>query len=352
MGMQTVFRKCLTQTCIGMTTQWGHVQKRMGSQCGKRQLADEEKRKKGVRGRGVRQTDRRPGEVYATVLCKCCQRQQRWPEGNERGDLGYLFSQRPNWWTTSSQLLHWLLVSVQERRERRNSSHLHRHTNNLHAAITVDVKPIFKNLSKTDILKTCWKGYMQDASECINSIIWKFCPKVKRHRLTVVNTATALRVFIFSDGASSLETIWEELQLGVGAFERDIFSTDYRARAITAQRQALHASKEYRRRRMRLGRDGAGGCRKGRLSIFDRQSSVDKYKFFPFQFVFLTLLTLKWNSAFFLVTTLSILKLQSGKFARCKLTPISLFGYVDVWVLWAVRVQLDIFLEQNMRQNK
>ena len=126
-------------------------------------------------------------------------------------------------------------------------------TNNLPAATADDVKSIFKDLSETHLPKKCLKGYTQNTNECVNSIVWKLCPKVKRHGLTVVNSATAVAGCIFSGGTSSSETVLGEMQLAVGAFERNFFSAKDSARIIT-----LHASKESRgRRRMRrLGQDG------------------------------------------------------------------------------------------------
>ena len=37
-------------------------------------------------------------------------------------------------------------------------------------------KPIFKDLAKTELFQKCLAGYTQHANECLNSIIWKFCP--------------------------------------------------------------------------------------------------------------------------------------------------------------------------------
>ena len=74
---------------------------------------------------------------------------------------------------------------------------------------------------------------------------------------------------------------------GGGAIARAFFAAKDSARIIIAQRQALHASKQHRRRNMRtLGRDGEGGCREVFFSLFDRWSLADKSKFFHFSLYF------------------------------------------------------------------
>ena len=50
-------------------------------------------------------------------------------------------------------------------------------------------------------------------NECLNSIIWKFCHKVKCHCVKAVNTATAIAACVFNDGATALGEILQELEL-------------------------------------------------------------------------------------------------------------------------------------------
>ena len=54
----------------------------------------------------------------------------------------------------------------------------YRQTNNLSSAIMDEMKPIFKDLAKAELLQKCLAGFIQNANECLNSIMWKFCPKV------------------------------------------------------------------------------------------------------------------------------------------------------------------------------
>ena len=55
----------------------------------------------------------------------------------------------------------------------------HTHKNNLPATSMDEIQPIFKDLSKTELLRKCLVGYTQSSNECVNSVIWKLSPKVK-----------------------------------------------------------------------------------------------------------------------------------------------------------------------------
>ena len=115
------------------------------------------------------------------------------------------------------------------------------------------------------MLKKCLAGYTQNANDCVNSVIWKFAPKVKYHGLVVVKTATAIATSMFNDGAVCLGHILEKLGVDVHTFTKDFFERKDATRIICAQRQSVHASKEYRRRRrfQRLGKDEEDAQREG-----------------------------------------------------------------------------------------
>ena len=62
-------------------------------------------------------------------------------------------------------------------------------------------------------------------NECLNSIIWKFCPTVKHHGVKVVNTATAIAVCVFNDGTTALEEILQELEIYIFVFAKKCSKT-------------------------------------------------------------------------------------------------------------------------------
>ena len=119
------------------------------------------------------------------------------------------------------------------------------------------IKPVFKDLAKTELLEKCLEGYTQNANESINSVIWKYSPKTKNNGLTVVNTAVAIAVCVFNDGANTLGHILEKLGLSVGVFTERFLHDKDTIRIVKAQCKATMATKEYRRRKrlQRLGRE-------------------------------------------------------------------------------------------------
>lgn len=71
-----------------------------------------------------------------------------------------------------------------------------KHTSNLPKAVLTQIKPVFKDLAKTQLLEKCLEGYTQNANESLNALIWKYCPKVGNHGLITVNICVAIAVFI------------------------------------------------------------------------------------------------------------------------------------------------------------
>ena len=57
-------------------------------------------------------------------------------------------------------------------------------------------------------------GYTRNANESLHSLVWKFCPKVVFLGKDGVETACALAVCCFNDGAISLASISRRLGLG------------------------------------------------------------------------------------------------------------------------------------------
>lgn len=117
------------------------------------------------------------------------------------------------------------------------------------------IKPIFKDLANSDLLRKCLDGYTQNANKSVNNLIWKYCPKTTFHGLTVVQTAVAIAVCVYNDGASNIKRILEHMSISAGVFTQTFIESKDTYRVICAQRQAKMSSKEYRRaqRLRRLG---------------------------------------------------------------------------------------------------
>jgi hypothetical protein len=119
------------------------------------------------------------------------------------------------------------------------------------------IKPIFKDLANTELLRKCVQGYTQNANESLNNVIWKFCPKTRNQGLVVVEIGTALAVSMFNDGAVTIIRTLEEMGLNAGKFCRDFCEQKDILRILNAERRANEASFTARRarRRARLAQD-------------------------------------------------------------------------------------------------
>ena len=78
----------------------------------------------------------------------------------------------------------------------------YKHTRNLPVPVMDAIKPVFKDLTKTELLKKCLEGYTQNANESMNSVILRLFPKNRYHGLTVtvVQAAVSIAVSIFTSG--------------------------------------------------------------------------------------------------------------------------------------------------------
>ena len=140
-----------------------------------------------------------------------------------------------------------------------------KHKNNLPEAVMEELRPIFRDLAKTELLRKCVRGYTQNANESMNNLVWKFCPKTKHHGLITAETAVAVAVCLFNDGCSTLGDILQAMKITAGEFAQVFFADKDTLRIVTAQRQAQMATKESRKRRRlrRLGRNEEQAEREG-----------------------------------------------------------------------------------------
>ena len=133
------------------------------------------------------------------------------------------------------------------------------HKNSLPKAVMDTIKPVFRDLSDPDLLRKCLKGYTQNANESVNSLVWRFAPKRKNHGVHVVNTALALAVGVFNDGAGTYAKVMRELGIKVTELARSSFEHIDAARIADPKRKTQAASHEarIRRRQERKARDEA-----------------------------------------------------------------------------------------------
>ena len=138
-----------------------------------------------------------------------------------------------------------------------NGEEFHHHKNPIPEAILHLLKPIYSHLGSFSLLEKCLHGYKQNANESLHSVVWKFFPKELFLGKVSVDTACAMAVCSFNDGATSLSTIASRRGLEPSPF------CDHHLKRKDAQRirgskyKSSRRAKELRRasRRKRKGLD-------------------------------------------------------------------------------------------------
>ncbi|KAK7505173.1 hypothetical protein BaRGS_00003743 [Batillaria attramentaria] len=102
------------------------------------------------------------------------------------------------------------------------------------------IKPVFKNLAQTHLLRKCLEGFSQNLNEAVNSTVWDFCPKHTNHGLTTVTIAVAIAVCIFNDGGRTFRDVLTHLGLSVGVFTEQLITNVDTARVADAISTALY----------------------------------------------------------------------------------------------------------------
>lgn len=82
------------------------------------------------------------------------------------------------------------------------------------------LRPTFMTLSDSKLLERCVLGTTQNRNECVNSMVWVWCPKHKHHGVKVVRCPVASAVCHFYSGASSRLRVMERLSIPGGASTR------------------------------------------------------------------------------------------------------------------------------------
>ena len=106
------------------------------------------------------------------------------------------------------------------------------------------LKPIYMNLSETNLLRRCVHGATQNSNESINALVWIRCPKHKHHGATAVQCAAASAVCHFHCGASIREQIMEKLLVPAGKHTKKASHTKDKKRVAQSDLRATQREKK------------------------------------------------------------------------------------------------------------
>ena len=145
----------------------------------------------------------------------------------------------------------------------------HHHKAPIPEAILQLLKPIYDRLGSPTLLEKCIHGYTQNANESLHSLVWKLCPKELFLGKTSVDTACAMAVCRFNDGALSLRSIAHRLQLETSTFCDHTLTQKDKQRISNSRYKCTEAAKRLRKRarRKRKGLDDRHQEREGPMYI-------------------------------------------------------------------------------------
>ena len=111
------------------------------------------------------------------------------------------------------------------------------------------IKPIFKDLSKQELLKKCLHGNTQNPNESFNHCIWERIPKTIFVGLNTLKLGVLDAVICFNDGCVSRSNVLESLGIEVGQNTKKALYAIDRRRTTDGEKFALQLTKEARSRK-------------------------------------------------------------------------------------------------------
>lgn len=91
------------------------------------------------------------------------------------------------------------------------------HKESLPASVLEAIKPIYRELSKAELLEKCLHGRTQNANESFNHVVWERAPKNVFVRLRTLRMATLDAVLSFNDGSIARANVLKACGLNPGS---------------------------------------------------------------------------------------------------------------------------------------
>lgn len=107
--------------------------------------------------------------------------------------------------------------------------------------------PIYKDLSKEDLLVRCLGGHTQNANESFNATIWRLVPKHLHSGLKIVEIAAFIAAGIFNEGYTAILQMMAELQVTIGSHSKRYAEEVDDRRLRRQERRSSLSTKEARK---------------------------------------------------------------------------------------------------------
>jgi len=117
------------------------------------------------------------------------------------------------------------------------------HPEPLHPVVAESILPIYKDLSRKDLLERCLGGFTQNANESFNSLIWRLAPKHLHCGRKIIEIAAYLAATMFNEGYLSLLGIMSEVGIIIGTTCRNFSDKVNQSRVTSQNRRSKSANK-------------------------------------------------------------------------------------------------------------
>lgn len=122
-------------------------------------------------------------------------------------------------------------------------------------AVYEKILPVFRDLSKDDLLQKCLHGKTQNANESLNGLIWQRCPKTVFSGRKTVQIAAASAVLHFNTGPIGIINVMKRLGIEKGHFTNAGSDKKSRKRMKSMERKNTDRFKK-RRKQLRALKKG------------------------------------------------------------------------------------------------
>ena len=134
-------------------------------------------------------------------------------------------------------------------RDQAKGTDSYKHKSPLPSAVVEVIKPTCETLSADDLLDRCLEGANQNQNESLNSVVWGLCPKDSFARLNSVETACAIAVARFNDGAHPTANIMRRCDLNPGQYVSEAANKEDSKRIYHARKKSRVGALEARQQR-------------------------------------------------------------------------------------------------------
>ncbi|XP_052128327.1 uncharacterized protein LOC113205481 isoform X2 [Frankliniella occidentalis] len=130
-----------------------------------------------------------------------------------------------------------------------------KHKAALPGAVLTAIKPVFKDLSKEELLQKCVGGYTQNPNESLNNLIWKNVPKTVFCGRKTLEIGVHDAVIVFNSGQKGRLKVFEKLGITPGQFCVSYCNEKDTLRKTVAQKRVLETTKEARKAKRQKNKD-------------------------------------------------------------------------------------------------